>query len=342
MKIGLVGYQGSGKSTVFHWLTGVEPDPGQAFGSQVATCPVIDPRMEQLVAIYHPKKVTHALLTIVDTPGLNRTHEGSAARLAVLREAGCLVIVVGAFAGANSAQDVQSFEEDLLLADLEIVSGRVEKLRESVKKPKPTREREQQELEALMPVAEHLDRGQPLHTMELNSEQQRAIRSFQLLTQKPRFVLVNVADDEADADRHLAGLPAGTPAAAVSVALQRELAAMMAEERQAFCDEMGVRPFDRDQLVSAMMSASGQMLFFTAGDKEVRSWIIPCGATADDAAAGIHTDLSRGFVRAEVMTCDDLFRLGSEREVKARSLMRKEHKDYVIRDGDILHILANA
>lgn len=193
-----------------------------------------------------------------------------------------------------------------------------------------------------MPVAEHLDRGQPLHTMELNSEQQRAIRSFQLLTQKPRFVLVNVADDEADADRHLAGLPAGTPAAAVSVALQRELAAMMAEERQAFCDEMGVRPFDRDQLVSAMMSASGQMLFFTAGDKEVRSWIIPCGATADDAAAGIHTDLSRGFVRAEVMTCDDLFRLGSEREVKARSLMRKEHKDYVIRDGDILHILANA
>ena len=192
MKIGLVGYQGGGKSSVFHWLTGVAPDPGQAFGSQVATCPVIDPRMETMTSIYQPKKVTHALLTVVDTPGLNRSHEGSAARLAVIREAGCLVIVVGAFSGAQASQDVKSFEEDLLLADWEIVAGRIDKLRESVKKPKPSREKELLELEALTPIAAHLEQGLPLHSMDLSAEQHRVIRSFQLLTQKPRFILVNV------------------------------------------------------------------------------------------------------------------------------------------------------
>lgn len=342
MRVGLVGYQGSGKSLMFHWLTGVAPDPSLAFGSQSATCEVIDARMDRLVEIYRPKKVTHAMMTLVDTPGLNRDHEGSAARLALIREAGCLVIVVGAFAGSRAAQDVQSFEEDLLLADLDIVSNRVAKLTESVKKPRPNREKELLELEALQPIVEHLDRNLPLHAFPLNAEQQRVIRSFQLLTSKPRFVLVNVAEDETDPERHLVGLPDGVAAAAVSVRLQMELSKMPSEERRAFCEEMGLREYDRNELVQALMAASGQMLFFTAGEKEVRSWMITQGGTADMAAAGIHTDLSRGFVRAEVMSCDDLFELGGEREVKARNLMRKEHREYVIRDGDIVHILANA
>ena len=112
-------------------------------------------------------------------------------------------------------------------------------------------------------------------------------------------------------------------------------------ERQEFCAEMGVAGVDRDELVRQVMDVSLQMLFFTAGEKEVRTWLIRQGATAEDAAAGIHTDLARGFVRAETMTCEDLFRVGSEREIKAQNLMRKEHKDYVVQDGDILHILAS-
>jgi ribosome-binding ATPase YchF (GTP1/OBG family) len=129
---------------------------------------------------------------------------------------------------------------------------------------------------------------------------------------------------------------------AFSVSLQLELNSMNEKEREEFCGEMGVMQYDRDQLIQKIMATSGQMLFFTAGEKEVRTWMIPKGATAVDAAGSIHTDLANGFVRAETMTCVDLFRLGSERETKAHNLMRKEHKEYVIQDGDILYILATA
>ena len=123
---------------------------------------------------------------------------------------------------------------------------------------------------------------------------------------------------------------------------EAELQQMEADERGEFCEEMGVSQYDRETLIQQIMDSSGQMLFFTAGEKEVRTWLIPKGATAVDAAGNIHTDLAKGFVRAETMTCDDLFRLGSEREIKANNLMRKEHKDYVIQDGDILHILSTS
>src|SRR4029077_14906478 len=137
MKIGIVGYQGSGKSTLFHWLTGVAPDAALAHVSQSAMAPIPEARIEELCGVYKPKKITMASLEIVDTPGLSRTHEGNAARLALIREAGCLVLVVAAFGGRDPLTDLASFREDLLLADLEIVSGRVGRLRESVKKPRP-------------------------------------------------------------------------------------------------------------------------------------------------------------------------------------------------------------
>ena len=116
---------------------------------------------------------------------------------------------------------------------------------------------------------------------------------------------------------------------------------MSVVERDAFCEEMSVAPFDPADLLRKMMDVSGQMLFYTAGEQEVRTWMLRRGGTAEEAAGGIHTDLARGFIRAETMNVDDLIRLGSEREIKAHNLMRKEPKDYVIQDGDILHILSN-
>ncbi len=341
MKIGIVGYQGAGKSTLFQWLTGVEPDLSLTHASQTAQATVIDSRVARLNDIYSAKKITHAQITVVDTPGLSRSHEGAAGKLALIREAGAIVIVVSAYSGANAADDLQSFEEDLLIADLDIVSGRVEKLRESVKKPRPNRDKELAELEALEPVLEQLESGKALREIELNEKQARATKSFQLLTDKPKLVIVNIADDETDTEKYLAGLPEGTQAVALSVSLQMDLEQMSEDERNEFCAEMGVEGFDRNRLLQTIMDASGQMLFFTAGEKEVRTWILKKGGTAEDAAAGIHTDLARGFVRAETMTCDDLFRVGSEREIKAQNLLRKEHKDYVVQDGDILHILAS-
>jgi hypothetical protein len=306
----------------------------------MAMATVPEPRVAQLCEIYQPKKVTLASLEIVDTPGLSRSHEGNAAKLAAIREAGCLVMVVGAYNGVDADADLSNFEDDLLMADLEIVSGRVERLRESVKKPRPNRDEQVKELEALEPLLEALSQGKPLREIELNPEQSRAIRSFQLFSEKPRMVVINIADD-VDPTQIAAPEMTMERCFIVSLGLQRDLAQMSAEERAEFCNEMGVETVVPECLIRQMMDVSEQMLFFTAGDKEVRTWMLPIGGTAVEAAGNIHTDLAQGFIRAETMNCEDLIRLGSEREVKAQNLVRREHREYVIQDGDVITIQHN-
>lgn len=340
MKIGIVGYQGCGKSTLFQWLTGVTPDPSLSHTAQSAMAEVPDDRVERLCEIYQPKKVTRAALELVDTPGLDPAHEGNAARLSLIREAGSLVHVVNAFSDPKPLATLASFDEDLLLADMEIVSRRIEKLRESVKKPRPTRDQEKAELAALEPLLETLESGASLAEAELTDEQLRVTRAFQLLTKKPRLALLNLADDD-EPSRWLSQVSADLAAEAVPVGMAVELERMDAQDRADFEAELPAPIMDRGELLRRIMDVSRQMLFFTAGDKEVRTWMIPKGATAVEAADGIHSDLARGFVRAETMQCDDLFRLGSEREIKAANLMRREPRDYVIQDGDILHILSS-
>ncbi len=339
MKIGIVGYQGSGKSALFEWLTGVAADPALAHVSQSAMAAVPDPRIEPLCGVYQPKKVTLAALELVDTAGLNRGHEGNAARLGLIREAGAMIFVVPAFErGADPVADFNRLAEDLMLADLQIVSGRVERLRESTKKPRPGRDLELAELAALEPLLATLEAGTPLASIELNDEQLKATRSFRLLTEKPTLTIVNLADDEENPQRFVDALTGHGRVAAVPIGLERELARMSPADRAAFKEEMGIQGYDRDELLRTILDVSGQMLYFTAGEKEVRTWMLRQGGTALEAAANIHTDLARGFIRAETMNCDDLVRLGSEREIKAKGLVRQEPKDYVIRDGDILNI----
>lgn len=342
MKIGIIGYQGSGKSTLFHWLTGERPDPGLVHRTQSAMATVPEPRVAELCQIYHPKKVTLAALEIVDTPGLSRTHEGSAARLAMIREAGCLVIVVEAFdPHSDPAADLRSFEEDLLIADLDIVSGRIARVEESLKKPRPNKDELHAELAVLVPLQTALEQGQALHQIAWTPEQRRVTKSFQLFGEKPRLILINTSDAEEHPERMAALAPPGVRAFALSLGLEMELEQMEPAEREAFCQEMQVCPADRTGLLRALMDASGQMLFFTAGEREVRTWMISRGGTALEAAGNIHTDLARGFIRAEVIQAGDLVRLGSEREIKAHNLLRQEPKDYVIQEDDILFIRHN-
>ena len=337
MKIGLVSYQGSGKSTLFEWLTQIKPDPALAHSSQSAMAVIPDHRVEPLCEIYQPKKITLAQLELVDTPGLSRMHEGNAARLAQIREAGCLVVIVAAFdRGADPISDLKSFEEDLLLADLEIVMGRIERLRESIKKPRPDRDQQQAELAALQPIAEALGQGQGLQLGELTNEQQRMTRSFQLLTQKPRFVILNVAEDAMETESLVAQVPEEGTCIAVPLRLELELAQLEPEEREHFLSDLEIQATDRDGLLQRLMDISNQLLFFTAGDKEVRTWLLRKGASAIEAAGNIHTDMARGFIRAETMKSEDLIRLGSERKMKAENLVRQEPKDYIIEEGDVL------
>jgi ribosome-binding ATPase YchF (GTP1/OBG family) len=209
-----------------------------------------------------------------------------------------------------------------------------------VKKPRPNRDEQVAELAALESLLAIIEAGQALHKVQLTPDQERATRSFQLLTQKRRIVVVNTADDQTLPANFQA--PSGVETIAVSLSLQRELEKMAPDERTAFCAEFEVKAIDKGAVLRSLMLASGQMLFFTAGEKEVRTWMIHQGGTAVEAAGEIHTDLARGFIRAAVMSCADLVRLGSEREIKAAGLLRQEPKDYVIQDGDILEIRHNA
>ena len=340
MKIGLVGYQGSGKSTLFHWLTGVAPDPALAHSGQSAMAPIPDPRIEQLRKVYNPKKVTIGSLELVDTPGLSRTHEGNAARMAMIREAGCLVFVVGAFEATDPMADLRSFDEDLMLADMEIVANRIERVEESLTKPLPRPEHLQLEHEhaTLKIVLAAMESGKPLRESHMTEEQQKVTRAFRLFSEKPRLVIVNTADDESQPERFTSLSTPETPVMAVPAGLELELSKMTPEDRVEFEQEMGLVGTDRDHLIRKLLTISGQMIFFTAGEKEVRTWLLRQGGTALEAADGVHTDLARGFIRAEVMTVSDLVRLGSERELKAQHLMRQEPKDYVVQDDDILFI----
>jgi ribosome-binding ATPase YchF (GTP1/OBG family) len=342
MKIGLVGYQSSGKSSLFEWLTGVKPDPAMSHTAQSAMAPVPEPRVEGLCKIYHPKKVTLASLEIADSPGLSRTHEGSAARLALIREAGCLVFVVAAYGRGDPLADLRSFDEDLLLADMEIVGNRMKRVEESLGKPIPKQERETllHEQATLKTVQAALDAGKPLREDQMTDDQRRVTRAFRLFGEKPRVAVFNTADDEQEPQRFTSLSTPELPVLAIPVGLELELAKMNPEDRAEFEREMGVGGTDRDSVLRTLLKASGQRLFLTAGDKEVRTWLLHEGGTAVEAAGSIHTDLAHSFIRAEVMNYNDLMRLGSEREVKAHHLMRQEHKDYVIKDDDILYIKA--
>ncbi len=340
MKIGLVGYQGCGKSTLFEWLTGVSADPALAHSGQSAMAPIPEPRLDALAAVYRPKKISVAALEIVDTPGLSRGHEGNASRLAVIREAGCLVLVVPAFGGADTAAEYRAFDEDLMLADMEIVSGRMARIEEAVQKPIPRKERDQllHERQTLEKVYAGMEAGRPLREGDMTEEELRVTRSFRLLSEKPRLVVVNTADDEPRPEQYAERLGGEVPVFAVPAGLELELARMAPEDRAEFEREMGIGRADRDALIREMLAVSGYIIFFTAGDKEVRTWLLRKGGTALEAADGIHSDLARGFIRAEVMKIDDLLRLGSEREVKAQHLVRQEPKDYVVADDDIVFV----
>lgn len=340
MKIGLAGYQGSGKSSLFQWLTGVELDPAKSHVGQSAMASVPDVRLDALAQLYKPKKVTHALIEVTDTPGLSRDQEGNAAKLASIREADSLVLVVAGYGGADPKEEYRQFYEDLLLADMDLVQRRIDRVKESQKRPLPKEEKDrvQFEMDTLVKIASGLETGNPVSASALDTDELHVLASFRLFTHKSCMVLVNTADDEQDYDRFSGMLGDKIRVLAAPVSLMRELSTMSEEDGKALIEEMGLKTVERDEIITTMMDVSGQMVFFTAGEDEVRTWLVRKGATALDAAGTIHSDLARGFIRAEVIPVADLIRLGSESAVKAEGLAHSEMKGYQLQDGDSLHI----
>jgi len=342
MKIGLVGYQASGKSSIFELLTGVQPDIAKAHTGQIGTAIVPDQRFDDLVALFSPKKVTPAKIELFDTPGLSREQgEGNAQRMSVLREANVLIHVIGAYAGADPLADAQSFEDDLMLADLQVVTNRVNRLRDNVKKPRPDRDELQAELEQLEPIEAALNEGESLREREFTEDQEKFTKSFSLLSRKPQLVLINTAEAEFDQEKIAAIEALGHRVIAAPAGLELDVQQLDEADRAEFAAELGLGEPCKDQLLRAIFELTDQITFFTADEKEVRAWLLHRGETAVDAAGTIHTDLARGFIRAEIMAVADLLRLGSEREVKAAGLHQLVGKEYVMQDGDEIVVRFN-
>jgi GTP-binding protein YchF len=342
MKVGIAGFAGSGKSTVFHWLTGVKPDPAASQRGQIGMAKVPDERLDWLSAQFKPKKTTPTTIEFLDTPGLLATERrDNPRRLAILREAGGLLVVLTGFGPTNLADELRRFREELLFADLEIVTNRVTRLQDQGKKPKPAKEREadQQELALLQRITTAFEQGQPASQLELKEEEEKAIRSFQLLTLKPELVLVNIGDDRIGQPLPVDLLALAPTAVQAAAKLELELEDLSEEDRQAFMKDLGLSALSRGEKLRTIYYAMGRNVFFTVGEDECRAWGIDRGATAVDGAGEIHTDLARGFVRAEVVGYEDFRRVGSMREAKTHGVYRLEGKTYVVQDGDIMHIL---
>jgi ribosome-binding ATPase YchF (GTP1/OBG family) len=315
MKIGLVGYQAGGKSSVFELLTETRPDPGKAHTGQIGMAVLPDPRFDGLVKLYNPKKISPARIELFDTPGLSREHgETNNQRISIVREANALVHVIGAYAGGDPVADARSFED--------------------VRKNRPDRQESQDELALIRPIEGWLQEGKLLRELEFTADQEKVTKSFSLLTRKPQLLLLNTADASVDETvvRKLTDL--GYRVVSAPLGLELEVQALDEGERAVFAAELGLGEPSRERVLRAIFEATMQLTFFTSDEKEVRAWLLKRGSTALEAAGTIHTDLARGFIRAEIMAVDDLLRLGSEREVKAANLYHTVGKDHLMRDGD--------
>jgi len=340
MKVGIAGFAVSGKSTVFEWLTGAKPDHSKAQFGQLGVATVPDERLDWLSAHFKPKKTTYAKLEFLDTPGLvPAERKDNPRRLGIMRDANGLLIVLNGYGEGDLPGQLRRFREEMLFADLEIVANRIDKLKDNLKKPRPAKQKEQDqsELTLLQRIQGALESGGS--SLGLGADEEKMVRSFQLLTLKPELVLVN-ADEKTLQQALPAELTALAPTALQAAPrLEMELLELPEEDRRTFMQDLGLSEFRRDSTVRGIFTGMDQIVFFTVGEDECRAWPIPRHASAVEGAGEIHTDLSKGFVRAEVVSYDDFKKVGSMKEAKAKGVYRLEGKTYEVKDGDIMHIL---
>lgn len=347
MRLGIVGLPGCGKTTVFNALTGLSLPTGAHAASgkldvAVGVVNVPDARVDRLGAMYRPRKTTYATVTFTDIGGL-----GSGARASTitgplrneLAKVDGFVHVVQAFADASG--DARRLEHELILLDMVIVEYRLERLAaEWARGRGDTRQRSEAETALMERLRAHLDGERPLRELEgLAAAERKVIGGYGLLSLKPMLVLSNLADDaeESLADDLLP--PArGRVCSAVRGRVEAEIAQLEHSERQAFLEAYGIEETGAARVIQLAYRLVGLSSFFTVGEDEVRAWTVRVGATALEAAAAIHTDLAKGFIRAEVTAYDELIGLGGPKAARAAGKQRLEGRDYVVQDGDVLTI----
>lgn len=366
MQIAIVGLAGSGKTTVFNTLTRGHAETGGYGGVtlNVGVVKVPDERLDRLAEIFAPKKIVHADVTYVDLPAPPASSEGRvgteelpADHLARLRDSDALLHVVRAFedpahphpAGSvDPARDLEGLDLEFTLADLVMTERRLERLKGSGRHGTPAeREAAEREEVILRRIHAGLEAGTPIRDLGLDADESKAIRGFRFLTEKPVLVLLNVGEGDVAREPELvAAIRAGYDhqhalVDALSAKIEMELGELDPDEAAVFMEELGIAESSLDRVIALSYRLLGLISFLTAGPDEVRAWPIPDGSTAVDAAAAIHTDLARGFIRAETVAYEDLVSLGSTAEARKHGRLRSEGKTYRVKDGDVIEILFN-
>ena len=359
MNIGLIGLNQTGKTTLFRLLTGKDGSAvsGGKGSSSMGTCFVPDERIDFLSGLYNPDKTTYAKIDAVDVAGLTVSGDGqgsSAAKfLNDVRPCDAIVHVLRAFesdtvthdmGSIDPARDLETVEMELLFADLSMIERRISRIKQG---KKITKENET-EIALLERCFKELEDGGSILAMDLTEQERLAIRGYAFLTEKPRLAVVNlgesqVGDDSWSGREALSELCArlGFPLLELCVDMELEINRLPVEDRQAFMTDIGIKEPGIAVLARAVYGLLGLISFITVGEDEVRAWTVEDGSVARTAAGKIHTDIERGFIRAEVVKYKDLFELGSMAKVKEKGLFRLEGKQYIVADGDIINFRFN-
>ena len=355
MKVALVGLLQSGKSTILSALSGKAIPPIGSTSIEEVIVPVPDVRIDWLSEYYKPKKTTYATIDCLDLPGFNFTdehgHAGSRRLINQIRTSDLLVLVVRAFENSavppyrnsvNPSRDLAELHTELLLADLELVTTRIKRLEKHIDKPTKTQAHDKAELALQKKLEEAIESEKPISSAIQTDSQHEMIKSLGFLTLKPIVVAVNIGEDQLDKKFDFASrIDSTVEALTICAKLEYELAQLDADSRREFMTDLGITESATSKFVNSCYSALGLTSFLTVGSDEVRAWPIKCGTVAVDAAGKVHSDIKRGFIRAETIAFDDLKELGSEKAVKAAGRTRLEGKDYIVQDGDIIDFRFN-
>lgn len=345
MRIGLVGFGGSGKTTVFNTMTGLDVPVGYGGEVRLGTVRVPDERIDELSEIFQPKKTTYAEMSFCDVPGEHGSDKkGLSPRgLQQIRDQEALCLVLRDFdnpaleGDPDPAGDLEAFHAECVFADLEIVEKRLERARKE-RAPAP-------EIAAFELAQATLESERPLRLVPETDLDRGLLRGFGLLTDRPLLVAVNRAEDRAAEP-----LPAGlegriaelrAAGLTLSASVEADIAALEPEEQREFLRDLGLSESALDRFIRTAYGLLDLISFFTVGPDEVRAWTIRRGTRAKRAAGKIHSDLERGFIRAEVIPYEVFMEHGSEAAVKAAGKLQVEGQDYVVQDGDIVHVRFN-